>query len=50
MQQQQPAGQMSLEEAKERAPHKIQWYQGLDRWGYYLPAYTARICTNDFLM
>ena len=40
---------MSLEEAKERAPNKIQWYEGLQRYGYYLPAYKSAICTNDFL-
>ena len=41
---------MSLEEAKEKAPNKIHWYQGLERGGFYLPNYNARICTNDFLM
>ena len=48
--QQQQNGRLSLQEAKERAPSKKQWYEGLLRGGWYLPAYNARICTNEFLM
>ena len=50
MVQQQNGQRMTLEEAKEKAPHKKQWYEGLQRSGWYLPAYNSRICTNDFLM
>ena len=41
---------MSLEEAKEKASKKIHWYEGLERGGWYLPAFNARLCTNDFLL
>ena len=47
---QQLQNRMTLQEAKERAPTKKQWYEGLLRANWYLPAYNARICTNEFFM
>ena len=40
---------MSIEEAKSKAMNKRHWYDGLLRTGWYLPTYSSRICTWDFL-
>ena len=42
--------QISLEEAKEKAPQKIHWYNALSRSGFHLPSFNSRICTNEFLL
>ena len=44
-----PFMQISVAEARMKAPSRLHYWKALERTGYRMPSIKSRICTNDFM-